>query len=746
MSGTIAPYGHDFNLHSLGWKAFQDLCATILTAIMQRPVQVFSPTNDRGRDATFQGASPEAGTYAVQCKFTSRRDATLSLSDVQDEIAKVSRLASKGLADNYILMTNYSVSGAAEEVIRAAFLAISGVNTFELYGSHWINLQIAENKKLRALVPRLYGLGDLSQILDERAYTQAREILTSMGDDLAKLVVTRAQQQSAEALIGKGFVLLLGDPASGKSTIAAGLSVAAIDMWSSRPLKLVDPGDFRTHWNPDDPEQFFWFDDAFGTTQYQRDLAEQWNRTFPHIKAAIAKGARILLTSRTYIYERAILDLKTESFPLIRDSQVVIRVYNLSLAEKSQMLYNHVKLGSQPKEFKQRIRPYLPAVAGNKAFLPETARRLGNPAFTKTLALCEEPLRRFVENPVPLLLEVIRSADTHTRAALAVIFMSGGTLASPIEITEESRGAIRRLGSNEPNLLTAIESLKGSLVKLVQSESTSYWTFQHPTVRDAFATYVAMNPELVDIYLVGTPVKQLVEEVVCGPIRMAGAKVTVPKVRYPFVIDRLSQLEGDHTATFLMTRCDRDFAEQFLRRHPNFLNPLSAHRSYSIFFEFGKLAKHLARLSLLPERARADFAACVAATVTESGDLEPLIDEEIRSMLTDGEIAALEEFAKTDLLAKFDDFIYEYAEDWEKDTNPENAFDTLSRSLEIVEELGGLNGDQRLAVESARSNIEDEIEQLREAWNPEPEPDYEDLRGGSVGQAVDSSMFSDVAE
>jgi hypothetical protein len=123
-----------------------------------------------------------------------------------------------------------------------------------------------------------------------------------------------------------------------------------------------------------------------------------------------------------------------------------------------------------------------------------------------------------------------------------------------------------------------------------------------------------------------------------------------------------------------------------------------------------------------------------------------LIDEEIRSMLTDGEIAALEEFAKTDLLAKFDDFIYEYAEDWEKDTDPENAFDTLSRSLEIVEELGGLNGDQRLAVESARSNIEDEIEQLREAWNPEPEPDYEDLRGGSVGQAVDSSMFSDVAE
>ncbi len=36
------------------------------------------------------------------------------------------------------------------------------------------------------LVPRVYGLGDLSQILDERAYSQAREILSALGDDLGK--------------------------------------------------------------------------------------------------------------------------------------------------------------------------------------------------------------------------------------------------------------------------------------------------------------------------------------------------------------------------------------------------------------------------------------------------------------------------------------------------------------------------------------------------------------------------------
>lgn len=46
------------------------------------------------------------------------------------------------------------------------------------------------------LVPRVYGLGDLSQILDKRAYTQARAILESLREDLAKVVVTDAYRRA----------------------------------------------------------------------------------------------------------------------------------------------------------------------------------------------------------------------------------------------------------------------------------------------------------------------------------------------------------------------------------------------------------------------------------------------------------------------------------------------------------------------------------------------------------------------
>lgn len=54
-SRTLTGLSVEFALHSLGWKAFQDLCATILSEVLGQQVQVFSQTRDRDRDAAFQG-------------------------------------------------------------------------------------------------------------------------------------------------------------------------------------------------------------------------------------------------------------------------------------------------------------------------------------------------------------------------------------------------------------------------------------------------------------------------------------------------------------------------------------------------------------------------------------------------------------------------------------------------------------------------------------------------------------------
>jgi hypothetical protein len=120
---ATAPYP----LHLLGWKSFQDLCISIAEEVLRRPVQNFLPHNDAGRDGAFvgrwDGTDAYAGQSTIQCKFTSQPDNNLSLSLLTDELEKARILASKRLADDYIILTNHPVTGASELKIRAAFQA-----------------------------------------------------------------------------------------------------------------------------------------------------------------------------------------------------------------------------------------------------------------------------------------------------------------------------------------------------------------------------------------------------------------------------------------------------------------------------------------------------------------------------------------------------------------------------------------------------------------------------------------------
>ena len=54
-----------------------------------------------------------------------------------------------------------------------------------------------------------------------------------------------------------------------------------------------------------DSGQFFWVDDAFGAVRHEEQLTKDWARSMPHIMSAISKGARVVLTARSYIYQDA---------------------------------------------------------------------------------------------------------------------------------------------------------------------------------------------------------------------------------------------------------------------------------------------------------------------------------------------------------------------------------------------------------------------------------------------------------
>lgn len=650
-----------YDLSQLGWKAFQDVAAAIAAEVLKRPVQTFLGSNDGGRDAAFIGRWAGPGDTVekstIQCKFLGKPGANLSLANLKSELPKAKKLAADGLADDYVVLTNAGVSGEVDAQLCAAFKAV-GVKTCRVFGGDWIVQQLNDNPKLRMLVPRVYGIGDLSHIITGHGYKQAKAILDSMGSDLSCFVPTNAYRSAVQALRDRGFVILLGDPASGKSTIAAILALGAIDDGCLGALKINAPDQLNL-WHPGE-RQFLWVDDAFGPNHFDASRMSRWNAELGALKAAVEGGARIVITSRNYIWEAAKPHLKTSAFPLLKDSQVVVNVHALSEHERAQMLYNHVRR-AQPQSLRKLLKPNLAAIAANKAFLPETARRLGDPLFTKNLVFSKERLISLVEHPVEFLTEVLEQLDDASRAAIALIFLNSQTgVPSPIAASAALDTVMRLMGVQSAELARAMQHLNGSLTLLISGDCGDFWIFRHPTVSDAFATIVGASPELVELYVQGAKLDRLLREATCRPKAADEKRIRIPPTLYPALLVRLKSCRLDEgLMSFLGARCEKAFLLELLKVRPDILEWAAKADLVGLGLSGKLLVAAMVSWGLIAEDYRTKMVADVKKNSISWLDARPLKDPILRQVMNSDEFAEYSEAFRrewlSDIPGLFDD-------------------------------------------------------------------------------------------
>ena len=662
-----------FDLTKLGWKAFQDLATAVAAEILKRPVQTFLGSNDGGRDGAFLGTwtgddgQPVKST--LQCKFMGKPGANLTLANLKNELPKAEQLSRDGLAEDYVILTNAGVSGEADKEICAAFEAV-GVKRCSVFGGSWIEQQLDESVRLRMLVPRIYGIGDLSHIITDHAYKQAKAILDSMGSDLSCFVPTDAYRSAVKALQEHRFVLLLGDPASGKSTIAAILTLGAFDDGCSGALKINAPDQLHL-WHPGE-RQLLWVDDAFGPNHFDVDRMSRWNAELGTLRAAMEGGARMIFTSRNYIWEAARPHLKLSAFPLFKESQVVVNVQELGENERAQMLYNHVRR-VQPQAVRQKLKPFLPAVAANKAFLPETARRLGDPLFTSKLKLSAGRLKELVEQPVEFLTEVLENLDAPSRGAVALIFLNSETgVPSPIGQNPALEMVTRLLGVQPAAIAKAIEHLNDSLTRRLSAEDGDRWVFRHPTVTDAFAEIVARSPELIELYVHGAKVDRLLREVVCAPSAARHAHVRVPTSLFSVLLGRFQDHSLDESfKAFLGARAADGFLGKIVAARPDILEWAATTNTDDLSPGSLILLAALNSYGLLPEAARGRIVECVGDYAITWMQTKVFANDLYRQIFTDDE---------------FDDLAARFREEWLNDL--ENLLDELRGRFYSENELG----------------------------------------------------------
>lgn len=709
----------EFELNRLGWKAFQDLCVAIVEERTNRTVQTFLPTKDAGRDGAFIGRwdGRSRGNTTIQCKYTSKPNHNLLLSMLKDELPKAKRLAKLKLADDYIILTNHTITGASEIKIREAFER-AGVKKCRVFHRDWIAARVVESSRLRMMVPRLYGLIDLESIMDKRAHRQAKLILSEMGDNLQKLVVTDAHRRSVKAISEHSVVLLLGSPAAGKSTIGASLALGANDIWNCSTIKSTSPEHLERHLDPSGG-QFFWIDDAWGSTQYQRARVEGWNQVFPLMQGALKRGTRFLLTSRDYIWNSAKAELKLQAFPILRKSQVIIDVHELSLEEKARILYNHIKLGDQPAKFREKIKDFLPKVAQNENFLPESARRLGTSLFTENLLAYEDGVIDFFERPTEFLEQTIEGLSPAAKAAIALVFLNGGKIRSPVAKDQLAVPA-SAFGARSSEVRDQLQALNGSVLNLAEDEDGPYWSYRHPTVGDAFAAHVAKSPELVEVYLTGAKPETILGEVVCPGIDVRGAPVVVPPSLNNLLVDRIASLSSYALVSFIRSRSNATVAKLLLDKRPD----LRGHLRYFIAplrddsdVDF---AITLNRFGLLTEEERATFVEAVREAAVEKADDSFIESGSIRDLLHSEEYEDILMEARDGWMSRIQMFVRDLRHEWDRGYSPDEYFDSFNNAVGNFTAALGDKVDQDKIRAEASDNVRSAMLQMYSDYEESP--------------------------
>lgn len=726
-----------YDLHKLGWRAFQDLSAVVLQHALGQTFHTFADSNDGGRDGAFYGgwlaasldatttlpaSLADAAAVVAQCKFSASGVGTLPPSGLTDELVKAEKLHTEGLCDAYILMTNLRVSGKTEAWLRNE-LADRGIDQAIVLDGNWICQQIATRPTLRRYVPRVYGLGDLSQILDERRLAQAEMLLANLGQDLSTFVPTAAYRQAADALANHGFTILLGAPAAGKSTIAATLSAAALDEWGCGVRRVDSAAELIESWNPHEPDQLFWVDDAFGAIRHDQQLTDQWSRRLDQVMTAIRGGAKIILTTRDYIYRQARPHLKEYAYPLLREQAVVVDVEQLSKEERRQILYNHLRAGDQLESVLKNWRSYLQDVAASPEFQPETARRLGHRAFTSQIQHGGQ-LLDYVRHPLDFLTDVLNQLEPAARAALACVYLSGDGLPTPVKLSDQQTETVTLLGTTTPEVMQAFSHLNETfLMPLADAHGGVQWRFRHPTVREGFAAAIADDPNAVHIVLNGLTDDELVKQVDCGGTE-AGTLITIPAHLYPDVVARtpLAPALADDTwysplASFLSRRASDEFLSLWASHNAEKLSGLLQFEHYGSASWRPALLARLHTAGVLPKGLRERAVGILARKAVEEFEATWL-DFDIVDLFTATERNALLDRFTEEALPQIDYMIDESADGFNDDVGPaeryEHARETVTAYIKVFEEEAR---DARRLIE-ALNEIEYKVAQAEERFEP----------------------------
>ena len=282
----------------------------------------------------------------------------------------------------------------------------------------------------------MLGLRDLAHLIPPNVAARS-SLDIERAQALARVFVpTRAYERARHVLARHGFVVLTGPPEMGKTAIAHMVALARLTTgWEVHDC--ISPEQVWSALDRDRP-QVFVADDAFGSTEYRPDAAEHWARELGRMLAALDERHWLIWTSRPAPLRAGLRRVQrergSERFPA--PGQVLVDASDLDLAEKTLILFRHVKDRAADDAARDLVRSAGLTIVEHPHFTPERIRRF----VTDRL----EELRRTSSGT---------AAGRSTASSGAILAAVDAELAAP---TEQMAASFSALEAEHRSLLIAL--------------------------------------------------------------------------------------------------------------------------------------------------------------------------------------------------------------------------------------------------------------------------------------------------
>ncbi|MEU6807223.1 hypothetical protein, partial [Streptomyces neyagawaensis] len=449
-----------------------------------------------------------------------------------------------------------------------------------------------------------------------------------------------------------------------------------------------------------------------------RPRPADWARRMRDVMTAVRAGAKVVLTSRDYIYRDARPYLKEYAYPLLHEQQIVVDATQLSPEERRQILYNHIKLGDQPREVRRSMKFHLYEAADADPFYPEAARRLGLQTFTRRLALNGRGIADFMARPSDYLRQVYNELEPEEKTALALTYQAGECLPAPLDLDPVQHDVVTRMGGTFAGVSRAFSTLTGTFLRqgpLPSNGTITGWAFRHPTLQEGFAAFLATDPNLIKIFLSGKSWRVILRQIDCDTRDQAGTLLRVPPSLYPRVIEILRTADQETLTDwlgqrvwheFLASRCSDEFLALYAQAEPAAIIHMTWFTSFLNVVDEPQVLARLQQADLIDPAHHQLIVERVTKLAVESPDAGWTWLPEWKVLLTDTEREQLLSHVKQQLPSRFDQIL----QDWRGKYNPDEAdphtyFEELEIELTNYREAFADDADAVSAIDQALEKV-----------------------------------------